>query len=97
MPQGHYGPIKVPDGPPDTRFLFLSDVLPTAWFDKQIGVHMGQANVKRWVPDILPLLGDDDPLGTADLTTHELPLSAAPDAYELQHKRDGCLKVVLRP
>ncbi|KAA1425809.1 alcohol dehydrogenase catalytic domain-containing protein [Nocardioides antri] len=24
-------PIKVPDGPPDDRFLFLSDVLPTAW------------------------------------------------------------------
>ena len=24
-------PIKVPDGPPDDRFLFLSDVLPTSW------------------------------------------------------------------
>ena len=24
-------PIKVPEGPPDDRFLFLSDVLPTAW------------------------------------------------------------------
>src|SRR5690606_18613479 len=24
-------PIKVPDGPPDDRFLYLSDVLPTAW------------------------------------------------------------------
>ncbi len=24
-------PVKVPDGPPDDRFLFLSDVLPTAW------------------------------------------------------------------
>ena len=31
MPQAQYGPIKVPDGPPDERFLFLSDVLPTAW------------------------------------------------------------------
>ena len=31
VPQAHYGPIKVPDGPPDDRFLFLSDVLPTAW------------------------------------------------------------------
>jgi threonine dehydrogenase-like Zn-dependent dehydrogenase len=30
-PQAHYGAIKVPDGPPDDRFLFLSDVLPTAW------------------------------------------------------------------
>ncbi|TNM44225.1 zinc-binding dehydrogenase [Nocardioides albidus] len=24
-------PIRVPDGPPDDRFVFLSDVLPTAW------------------------------------------------------------------
>jgi threonine dehydrogenase-like Zn-dependent dehydrogenase len=31
VPQAHYGPIKIPDGPPDDRFLFLSDVLPTAW------------------------------------------------------------------
>ena len=25
------GPIKVPEGPPDDRFVYLSDVLPTAW------------------------------------------------------------------
>src|SRR5881398_3119150 len=31
IPQAHYGPIKVPEGPADDRFLFLSDVLPTAW------------------------------------------------------------------
>ena len=31
VPQAHFGPIKVPDGGPDERFLFLSDILPTAW------------------------------------------------------------------
>ena len=31
VPQAQFGPIKVPDGPPDDRFLYLSDVLPTAW------------------------------------------------------------------
>src|SRR3954469_2269504 len=31
VPQAQYGPIKVPEGPPDDRFVFLSDVLPTAW------------------------------------------------------------------
>jgi threonine dehydrogenase-like Zn-dependent dehydrogenase len=31
VPQAHYGPIKVPEGPADDRYLFLSDVLPTAW------------------------------------------------------------------
>jgi threonine dehydrogenase-like Zn-dependent dehydrogenase len=31
VPQAHFGPIKVPEGPPDERFIYLSDVLPTAW------------------------------------------------------------------
>ena len=31
MPFGNTLPIKVPDGPPDDRFVYLSDVLPTAW------------------------------------------------------------------
>jgi threonine dehydrogenase-like Zn-dependent dehydrogenase len=31
VPFGNQLPIKVPHGPPDDRFLFLSDVLPTAW------------------------------------------------------------------
>ena len=31
VPQAQYGPVKIgPDGP-DERFLFLSDILPTAW------------------------------------------------------------------
>ncbi|HEX2266465.1 MAG TPA: zinc-dependent alcohol dehydrogenase, partial [Solirubrobacterales bacterium] len=31
VPQAQFGPIKVPEGPPDDRFLYLSDVLPTSW------------------------------------------------------------------
>ncbi len=31
VPQAQFGPIKVPHGTPDERFLFLSDVLPTSW------------------------------------------------------------------
>jgi threonine dehydrogenase-like Zn-dependent dehydrogenase len=31
VPQAQFGPIKVPDGPPDEQFLYLSDILPTAW------------------------------------------------------------------
>ncbi|HEX2028040.1 MAG TPA: zinc-dependent alcohol dehydrogenase [Nitriliruptorales bacterium] len=31
VPQAHFGPIKVPPGPPEERFLYLSDILPTAW------------------------------------------------------------------
>ena len=243
VPQAHYGPIKVPEGPPDERFLYLSDVLPTAWqavvyadvpeggtvavfglgpigqmcvrvalqrgagrviavdqvperlalaqrfgaetidfgaagdvvalireltdgrgadsvvdavgmeaegsvfeavlqatriqadrfhalrrahdavrrggtlslsgvyagyvnlfnlgdlFDRQITIRMGQANVRRWVDDLLPLVErEDDPLGTEELATHVLPLSEAPRGYEIfQKKEDGAIKVVLRP
>jgi len=67
-------------------------------FDKQIQVRMGQANVKRWVDDILPLLTDDDPLGVDDFATHRLPLEQAPEAYaDFQAKRDGTVKVLLQP
>ncbi|HTE73842.1 MAG TPA: alcohol dehydrogenase catalytic domain-containing protein, partial [Actinomycetes bacterium] len=31
VPQAHFGPIKVPEGTPDEQYLFLSDVVPTAW------------------------------------------------------------------
>jgi threonine dehydrogenase-like Zn-dependent dehydrogenase len=67
-------------------------------FDKQIQLRMGQANVKKWIPDIMPLLTDEDPLGVEQFATHRLPLSAAPDAYEtFQKKEDGMVKVVLTP
>ena len=31
VPEAQYGPIVVPEGPADDRFVYLSDVLPTAW------------------------------------------------------------------
>jgi len=69
-----------------------------ALFDKQIQLRMGQANVKKWVPDIMPLLIDEDPLGVEQFATHRLPLNSAPDAYEtFQKKEDGMVKVVLTP
>ena len=68
-------------------------------FDKGVQVRMGQAHVKRWIDEIMPLVTDDkDPLGVQDLTTHRLPLAEAPDAYEMfQAKKDGAIKVVLKP
>jgi threonine dehydrogenase-like Zn-dependent dehydrogenase len=68
-------------------------------FDKGVQVRMGQAHVKRWVPEILPLLEkDEDVLGTEDFATHHLPLDEAPEAYSMfQAKRDGAIKVVLQP
>ncbi|MCW3009300.1 MAG: glutathione-dependent formaldehyde dehydrogenase [Solirubrobacterales bacterium] len=68
-------------------------------FDKQLTLRMGQANVKHWVDDLLPLLtGDDDPLGVETFATHQIPLVDAPQAYEMfQKKQDGAFKVVFKP
>ena len=68
-------------------------------FDKGVTIRMGQAHVKRWIDEIMPTLtGDDDPLGVEDLTTHRVPLEDAPGAYDMfKNKRDGCVKVVLKP
>jgi threonine dehydrogenase-like Zn-dependent dehydrogenase len=68
-------------------------------FDKQIQLRMGQANVRRWIDEIMPLVIDDaDPLGTEDLATHTLPLADAPHGYEIfQQKQDGAIKVLLKP
>ena len=77
----------------------MTDPLPMlTLFDKQIQVRMGQANVKRWIDDIMPLLMNGDPLGVDDFASHALPLEHAPDAYEkFQRKEDGMVKVVLKP
>ena len=68
-------------------------------FDKQLSVRMGQANVRRWVPEIMPLLeGDEDPLGVDGYASHRLPLAQAAEAYEMfQKKQDGAFKILLEP
>jgi threonine dehydrogenase-like Zn-dependent dehydrogenase len=77
----------------------MADPIPMmVLFDKQVQLRMGQANVKRWVPEILPLLTDDDPLGVDSFHTHRLPLAQAPQAYEaFQKKQDGAVKILLAP
>jgi threonine dehydrogenase-like Zn-dependent dehydrogenase len=77
-----------------------ADPLPMlTLFDKQIKLTMDQANVKRWVEDIMPLLtGDGDPLGVEGFHTHQLPLEDAPRGYDIfQKKEDDAVKVLLKP
>jgi threonine dehydrogenase-like Zn-dependent dehydrogenase len=77
----------------------MADPLPMqTMFDKQIQLRMGQANVLRWVPEIMPHLLDGDPFGTDAFASHHVPLEDAPRAYEkFQKKEDGFFKVVLQP
>src|SRR5213075_1229475 len=77
----------------------MADPMPMlVMFDKQIQLRMGQANVWRWVPEILPLLTEGDPFGVEEFATHHVPLEEAPQAYAtFQAKQDGMIKTLLRP
>ena len=77
----------------------MADPLPMlTLFDKQIQLRMGQANVKRWVDDIMPLLMNGDPLGVEGFASHRVPLAEAPEFYaKFQRKEDGVVKVLLEP
>lgn len=77
----------------------MADPLPMlTMFDKQIQLRMGQANVRHWAPEILPLLDDADVLGVDGFATHHLSLDDAPRAYEaFQKKAGGMVKVLFRP
>jgi threonine dehydrogenase-like Zn-dependent dehydrogenase len=78
----------------------MADPLPMLkMFDKGIQIRMGQAHVKRWIDQLMPLVLDaSDPLGVENLATHRLPLADAPRAYEMfQKKEDNAIKIVLQP
>jgi threonine dehydrogenase-like Zn-dependent dehydrogenase len=78
----------------------MADPLPMmTMFDKQVQLRMGQANVKHWIDDIMPLLtGPEDPLGVDGFATHRIPLAEAPHGYEIfQKKQDGAIKILLHP
>lgn len=68
-------------------------------FDRGITMRLGQCHVKRWTDDIVDVLQESqDVLGVESFATHHLYLEQAPAAYEMfQQKKDGCIKVVLKP
>ena len=53
-------------------------------FDCGIQLRMGQAHVKRWIGDLMPMVADGgDPLGVQTFATHHLPLEEALHGYEI--------------
>ena len=67
-------------------------------FDKQIQLRMGQANVSRWVDDILPLLADERPARRRDV--RHPPPAAGRGAERLRavpEEGAGMVKVVFNP
>jgi S-(hydroxymethyl)glutathione dehydrogenase / alcohol dehydrogenase len=66
-------------------------------FDKGIKMAFGQAPVQKYMDQLIHLLHEKK-IRLDDIITHRLPLSDAPHAYEIFcEKKDGCVKVVLKP
>jgi threonine dehydrogenase-like Zn-dependent dehydrogenase len=66
-------------------------------FDKGIRMAFGQAPVQRYIDELIEILNQGK-IKLNDIITHRLPLSEAPHAYEIfNEKKDGCVKVVLKP
>lgn len=76
---------------------FLDKIPMGAAFNKGLTFKMGQTHVHRYLKPLIEHIqrGDIDP---SFVVTHTLPLDQAPQAYEtFKHKRDNCIKVVLKP
>ncbi|HYO08833.1 MAG TPA: zinc-dependent alcohol dehydrogenase [Tepidisphaeraceae bacterium] len=76
----------------------LGDKLPVgAFMQKGLTMKTGQTHCQKYIPHLINLIteGKIDP---SFVITHKLPLSQAPHGYEIFNaKRDGCIKVVLKP
>jgi threonine dehydrogenase-like Zn-dependent dehydrogenase len=76
----------------------LANMIPVgALMNKGLTLRTGQTHVKRWTDDLLRRIeeGEIDP---TFLITHTAPLGKAPDLYKtFRDKKDGCVKVVLKP
>lgn len=66
-------------------------------FEKGLTMRFGQAPVQACIDELLELV-EDGTLRADDLVTHRFPLARAAEAYELFNgKKEGCVKVVLKP
>ncbi|WP_300578934.1 zinc-dependent alcohol dehydrogenase [Phenylobacterium sp.] len=76
----------------------LSNMIPMgALMNKGLTLRTGQTHVRRWSDDLLRRL-DEGEIDPSFLITHTEPLGRGPEMYDLfAEKRDGCVKVVLKP
>ncbi len=76
---------------------FLDKFPLGAAFAKGLTLKMGQTNVHRYIPRLLKLINEEK-IDPSFVITHSFPLEKAAEGYETFHKKkDGCIKVVLKP
>jgi threonine dehydrogenase-like Zn-dependent dehydrogenase len=76
---------------------FVDKIPMGAFMNKGLTMKTGQTHVHRYLPALLDRVkkGDIDP---SFVITHTLPLEQAPHGYEIfKHKKDKCIKIVLKP
>jgi threonine dehydrogenase-like Zn-dependent dehydrogenase len=76
----------------------VADKFPVGpMMNKALTIRQGQTHTHKYVKPLLERIerGELDP---SAIITHTLPLSEAPTAYDMfREKKDGCVKVVLKP
>jgi threonine dehydrogenase-like Zn-dependent dehydrogenase len=76
---------------------FIDKVPVGAAFAKGVTLRMGQTHVHKYLPRLLRHIeqGDIDP---SFVITHRVPIDNAPRMYKtFRDKKDGCIKVVMKP
>lgn len=65
--------------------------------NKGLTIRTGQTHVARWTDDLLRRISEGQ-IDPSFVITHTVPLAQGPEMYEVfRDKRDGCIKVVLKP
>jgi threonine dehydrogenase-like Zn-dependent dehydrogenase len=87
------GTVSVPGA-----YLGFADTIPVgAFMEKGLTLRTGQTHVHRYVRPLLQRIVNGD-LDATRIITHRMPLEEAPAGYDLfLHKKDDCIKVVLKP
>ncbi len=76
----------------------LSNMIPMgAIVNKGLTLRSGQTHVRRWTDDLIRRI-DEGEIDPTFVVTHTSPLGRAPEIYTTSRdKKDGCIKVVLKP
>ena len=76
---------------------FIDKVPMGAAFSKGLTLKMGQTHVHKYLPLLLGLI-DNGRIDPSFVITHRAPIDDAPRLYKtFRDKKDGCVKVVLKP
>jgi threonine dehydrogenase-like Zn-dependent dehydrogenase len=76
----------------------LVDKIPFgAVMNKGLTIRTGQTHVNRWTDDLLRRI-EEGQIDPSFVITHEVGLERGPEMYKtFRDKKDGCIKVVLKP